>query len=96
MPHPHLPQTSKPASPLTGPVVAGRLISDVVPLAPSASPLVHLVPATVASAPPARRALRASVLPALGAALAVVLLLGLGAGRELGWRLDWPALRGGN
>ena len=95
-PHPRIRQTSKPASPLTGPVVSGRLISDVVPLAPGASPLVHVVPAAVASAPPARRALRVSVLPAIGAALAVVLLLALGAGRELGWRLGWPAPRGGN
>jgi hypothetical protein len=74
--------------------VAGRLISDVIPLVPGASPLVHIVPATVASAPAARRALRASVLPAIGAALAVLLLLALGAGRELGWRFDWRALRG--
>ena len=72
--------------------VAGLLISDVFPVGPGASPLVHLVPGTVASAPPARRAIRASVLPALGAALAVALLLGLGAGRELGWRVRWRAL----
>ena len=85
-----------PAPPAKGPVVAGRLISDVIPLSPDASPLVHLVPAAVASAPPGRRALRASLLPLIGGALAVVLLLALGAGRELGWRPDWRALRGGN
>jgi hypothetical protein len=76
--------------------VAGQLISDVIPLPPGASPLVHVVPATVASPPPARRAVRASLLPAFGAALAVLLLLGLGAARELGWRPAWPALRPGN
>ncbi|MBV9334523.1 MAG: PKD domain-containing protein [Solirubrobacterales bacterium] len=79
-----------------GPVVAGRLISDVVPLAPGASPLVHVVPAALASAPPAQRGLRASLLPPIVAALAVVLLLALGAGRELGWRPVWRALRGAN
>jgi hypothetical protein len=99
-PHPLLRprRLSKPAQPSrsNGPTVAGQLISDVVPLAPGASPLVHLVPATVASAPPARRAIRASLLPVIGAALAVLLLLGLGAARELGWRPDWRALRAGN
>jgi hypothetical protein len=88
---------SKPAQPshVTGPTVAGQLISDVVPLPPGASPLVHLVPA-VASAPPARHAIRASLLPVFGAVLAVLLLLGLGAARELGWRPAWRALRPGN
>jgi hypothetical protein len=57
---------------------------------------VHVVPATVASAPPARRAISATALPAIGAALAVLLLLGLGAGRELGWRPNWRTLRPGN
>ena len=80
----------------SGPTVDGRLISDVTALGPGASPLVHVVPATVASAPPARRAIRASVLPAVGAALAVLLLLGLGAGRELGWRVRRRALTPGN
>ncbi|MBV9802977.1 MAG: PKD domain-containing protein [Solirubrobacterales bacterium] len=93
---PHRPSTSL-KTPLTlpqtsGPTVSGQLISDVIPLAPGASPLVRVVPATVASAPPARRALRASPLAPIGAALAIILLLGLGAGRELGWRVRWPAL----
>jgi hypothetical protein len=92
------PRLSKPTPPsrIKGPTVSGQLISDVVPLAPSASPLVHIVAATVASAPPARRAIRASLLPAIGAALAVLLLLGLGAARELGWRPAWQPLRPGN
>ena len=76
--------------------MAGRLVSDVIPVAPGASPLVHIVPATVASAPPARRAIRASTLPAVGATLAVLLLLGLGAGRELGWRPRRRTSRPGN
>ncbi len=93
---PHPASKAAPSPPPTGPVVAGRLISDVIALNPSASPLVHVVPATVASAPPARRAIRASLLPKVGAALAVVLLLGLGAARELGWRDRRRTLRPGN
>ncbi|MBV9414010.1 MAG: PKD domain-containing protein [Solirubrobacterales bacterium] len=88
--------TRRPITAPKGPVVAGRLISDVIALGPGASPLVHVVPATVASAPPARRAIRASVLPAAGAALAVLLLLGLGAARELRFGLDWRTRRPGN
>lgn len=87
---------SVPVTPPGGPTVAGQLISDVIPLGADASPLVHVVPATAASAPPARRTIRATPLTAIGAALAVVLLLGLGAGRELGWRPSWRTLRAGN
>jgi hypothetical protein len=63
--------------------VHGQLVSDVTPLAAGTSPLVRVVPAAVATAPPARQAVRASVLPVVGAVFAVLLLLGLGAGREL-------------
>jgi len=80
-----------PLSAPKGPVVAGRLISDVIPLGPGASPLIHIVPSTVAGAPPARQAIRASLLPGIGAALAVIVLLGLGAARELGWPRGWRA-----
>ena len=76
--------------------VTGLLVSDVTPLPADVSPLVHTVPAAVATAPPARRAIRTSLLPAFGAALAVVLLLGLGAGRELRSRRGWRALRFGS
>ena len=93
---PHPVARPAPAPRPSGRVVQGQLISDVIPLSAGASPLVHVVPATVASAPPARRALRASLLPAVGATLAVVLLLGLGAVRELGWRARRRALRPGN
>jgi hypothetical protein len=72
-----------PPPPASGSLVSGLLVSDVTPLSPDASPLVRIVPAAVATAPPARQAVRASLLPALGAGLAVLLLLGLGAGREL-------------
>ena len=65
----------------SGPLVTGQLISDVTPLA--TSPFVHTVPAPAATAPPARQAIRASLLPGVGAGLAVLLLLGLGAAREL-------------
>jgi hypothetical protein len=61
----------------------GLLVSDVTPLAADVSPLVHIVPAAVATAPPARQAIRASLLPPVGAGFAVLVLLGLGAGREL-------------
>ncbi|MBV9604208.1 MAG: PKD domain-containing protein [Solirubrobacterales bacterium] len=96
----HTPSPKLPA-PLTlpqsaGPTVSGQLISDVIPIAPGASPLVHTVPASVASAPPARRAITATLLGPVGAVLAVILLLVLGAGRELGWRPRWPALKSGN
>ncbi len=69
--------------PQSGPTVVGLLVSDVTPLPSDVSPLVHTVLAPAATAPPARQAIRASLLPALGAGLAVLLLLGLGAGREL-------------
>lgn len=71
-----------PAPPASAPLVSGLLVGDVTPLAAGASPLVHVVPAA-ATAPPARQAIRVSLLPALSAGFAVLLLLGLGAGREL-------------
>jgi hypothetical protein len=94
--HPAVPRT-RPISalPVTGPRVNGLLISDVTTVPADASPLVHTVPAAVAIAPPARQAVRASVLPIIGAALAVIVLLGLGARRELRTRRDWQALRFG-
>lgn len=82
--------------PLAGPRVTGLLISDVTPVPAGVSPLVHTVPAAVVTAPPARQAIRASLLPVFGAAFAVVLLLGLGARRELRSRRDWRALRFGS
>jgi len=69
--------------PFAGPRVAGLLVSDVTPVSATVSPLVHFVPVAAATAPPARQAIRASLLPAFGAGFAVLLLFGLGAGREL-------------
>jgi PKD domain-containing protein len=98
-PTPHRPRHTSPITkPPTrvfpfGPLVTGQLISDVTTLPAGASPLVHSVPAPTTSAPPARQAIRTSLLPALAATLAVVLLLGLGAGRELRGRRGWHALR---
>jgi hypothetical protein len=82
--------------PITSPRVNGLLISDVTTVPADASPLVHTVPAALATAPPARQAIRASVLPIVGAALAVILLLALGARRELRSRRDWRTLRFGS
>jgi hypothetical protein len=64
-------------------LVTGRLISDVAPLPAGTSPLVRAGPAAAAPAPAVRRATRASSLFAIGAALLVVMLLSLGAWREL-------------
>jgi len=89
------PTTHTPVPP-AGPRVTGLLISDVTPVPAAVSPLAHTVPAAVATAPTARRAIRASRLPAFGAALAVALLLGLGARRELRTRRDWRALHFGS
>lgn len=82
--------------PLAGPRVTGLLISDVTPLPATVSPLVHTVAAAITTSPPARRAIRTSLLPVFGAALGVVLLLGLGAQRELRTRRGWRALRFGS
>jgi hypothetical protein len=68
-----------------GDVVTGRLISKVTGLPAGASPLVRTVQESVASAP-ARRVVKSSPLAIVGGALGIVLLLGLGARRELRWR----------
>jgi hypothetical protein len=94
---PPVKQSSTPelrATPQT-PLVTGRLISDVIPLPPGASPLVHVVPASIASAP-ARHAVRTSLVPIVGAGLAIFLLLSLGAARELRGQGDWRTLRFGS
>jgi hypothetical protein len=85
--------TPTPASPPTGALVHGELISDVVPLPANRSPLVHLVSATTGSAPARQAPERRSVLPIIGAVLAVLALLALGAQRELGGPRWWRAPR---
>jgi hypothetical protein len=74
----------------------GRLVSDVTPLPPGESPLVHAVAGPLATAPAVRRAISASPLPVLAAGLTIFVLLSLGAGRELRWRRDWRAVRLGS
>ena len=74
--------------------VDGRLISDVRLLPASASPLVHALPSG-GTAPVLRRRSGPSPLPALAAALGVVVLFGLGAGREMRWRVAARSLRSG-
>jgi PKD domain len=73
----------KPALTPPGALVRGLLISDVVPLPPDESPLVHVLAAPAASAPARQAPPSRTVLPIVGAVLAVMVLLGLGAGREL-------------
>ncbi len=80
---------SPPPAP-AGPLVTGRLISDVTPLPVGSSPLVHVTPAAVAAPPAVRQATRTTTLSALGAALVVIVLLGLGAWRELRGRRCRP------
>ncbi len=83
------PVTGPPPSVAPGrqvPVISGRLISNVTLLRPELSPLVKIV-ASHATAPAVARPTRTSILPALGGVLAVVLLLGLGAGHQQRWRL---------
>jgi hypothetical protein len=85
----------KPAAPSTNPLavpVNGLLISDVSPVAPGASPLVHVIRAPPATAPAIRTPTVTSPWPIVGAGVAVLLLLGLGAGRELRGRLGWRPL----
>jgi PKD repeat protein len=67
-------------------LVTGELISDVVPLPESASPLVHAVAAsaTPATAPALHPPSGPSVVPIIASVLTVLVLLGAGAGRELG------------
>jgi hypothetical protein len=73
--------------------VTGQLISDVVPVPESASPLVHAVAAsTPATAPALHPPSRPSVLPVIAAVLAVLMLLGAGAQRELGLLGRWLPL----
>ena len=74
-----------------GPLVTGRLISDVTTVPEGSSPLVHLIPAAAAAPPQVRQATRSRSLAAPGAALAVALLLGLGAWWELRGRRRWRA-----
>ena len=94
VPHPRSQRTTRrrgpPAAP-AGPLVTGRLISDVSPLPVGSSPLVHLTPVAAAAPPAVGQATRTTAMPAIGAALVVIVLLGLGAWRELRGRRRWRA-----
>ncbi len=84
--------TTTPTPPPTGTLVRGQLVSDIVALPAGRSPLVHLVPGSAAGAPARQARARPSVLPIAAAALAIAVLLGLGAQRELGRPRWWPRL----
>ena len=79
-------RASKPVtrSPTSAPLVAGRLISDVTPVAADASPLVQRASAALGTAPAVGGLVSSSPLSAIGAGLGLALLFGLGAARELG------------
>lgn len=85
--------TPIPTSPPRGALVHGELISDVVPVPANRSPLVHLISAATGSAPARQAPERRSMLPIIGAVLAVLALLALGAQRELGGPRWWRAPR---
>ncbi len=82
-----------PARTASGQLVSGRLISDVTPLPATASPLVHLATAAAAKASAELRSSHSSAIALLAGIVGVVLLLGLGAARELRGRRAWRALR---
>jgi hypothetical protein len=79
-----------------GPVVTGQLVSEVTPLPAGQSPLVHIEAGVAETSQAARSSVGGSALPAIGAGLAVLGLLALGAARELRGRRDWRALRFGS
>jgi PKD repeat protein len=82
-----------PTSGSPGQLVTGRLVADVTPLPASASPLVRESPGSAAAAPAAPTRTATSPVPVIAGCLAVVLLLGLGAGRELRGAGRWRTLR---
>jgi hypothetical protein len=98
---PAAPQNSPqpaPAAKARHTLVNGLLISDLEPVAADRSPLVYSEPAASGSAPQVRRNITASAspLPTVLGALAVLLLLAVGAGRELRWRVTPRILRLGH
>lgn len=79
--------------PPAGTLVRGELVSEIVPLPADRSPLVHVVAASAGGAPARQTPPGRSVLPIAATALAILVLLGLGAQRELGRPRWWPDLR---
>ncbi|MHB8690683.1 MAG: PKD domain-containing protein [Solirubrobacteraceae bacterium] len=88
-------QHSKPPG-STGRFVDGRLLTGLNAVPESASPLVYRLtqPVQSATAPQVRRATRTSALPGVAAGLVILLLFGLGAGRELRGQRALRSLRG--
>jgi hypothetical protein len=80
---PHEPARAAATPPAAERAVAGQLISAISPLPIGASPLVHIVPAAVATPPQVRGAVGSSITTGALAGLAALLLFGLGAWREL-------------
>jgi hypothetical protein len=78
------------------PVVAGQLVSDVTLLPAGASPLVHVVRASTTPAAAAPHGATAPVLAVTASAITILVLLSLGAARELRGRRDWLTLRFGS
>ena len=70
-------------------------MSDIVTLPAASSPLVYERPVAAAAAAAVRAPRGRSVLAGVAVGLLVVLLLGLGAGRELRGRRRWRSLRVG-
>jgi hypothetical protein len=70
--------------------VRGELVSDVVTLPASQSPLVHLLSSATGAAP-ARQApvSHSHIVPIAAGVLAILALLGFGAQRELGYDRHW-------
>lgn len=75
------------------PVVSGHLIGDLVPLPLASSPYVHTFSTPRPTAQPVHEAVRTSALAAIGGALVFVLLLSLGAARELLAGRSWHRFR---
>jgi hypothetical protein len=75
-------RTPRAASKSAGRLVSGRLVSDVRPVAAGSSPLVRAQAATTASAAAVRRAQSPATVNEIYGALAIILLLWLGARRE--------------
>jgi PKD repeat protein len=73
-------------------IVTGDLISHVVTLPLGSSPLVHPESGGTGREPVVRQGVTASPVPALVGGLIIVLLLGLGAGRELRGRRAWRTM----
>jgi hypothetical protein len=88
---PRRPKRVTPTSP-AGTLVTGRLVSDVIPLPQGSSPLVRATPATTTAPPQVRQATSSTNLAAPFAALAVAVLLSLGAWWELRGRRRWRAV----